>query len=134
MSDQTKEQIRSTVTRLNDAWFRGRFDELPQYFDENAVLAHPGFERRTVGRQAIIDSYAEFARAATIHHFHAGEIQVDESGESIVTVSPWEMRYEYSGQTFDERGWDLLVFSRRDSGWRVVWRTVLLDTTPRAET
>ena len=122
------DDIKSIVGRINDAWLNGRFEELHAYFDENVVLAHPGFEKRTAGRTALIDSYAEFARTATIHHFNAQEPDVDVSGDTAIATTPWEMRYTYAGQTLEERGWDLLVFRRTPPGWRVVWRTVILNT------
>ncbi|HUF24505.1 MAG TPA: nuclear transport factor 2 family protein [Vicinamibacterales bacterium] len=122
------DDIKSIVGKINDAWLNSRFDELHEYFDENVVLAHPGFEKRTAGRTALIDSYAEFARAATIHHFNAQEPTVDISGDAAITTTPWEMRYTYAGQTLEERGWDMLVFRKTSGAWRVVWRTVMLNT------
>ena len=122
------DEIKAIVGKINDAWLNERFDELPQYFDENVVLAHPGFEKRTAGRAPLVESYAEFARTATIHHFNAQQPQVDVAGDTAITTMPWEMRYTYAGQTLEERGWDLLVFSRKGGQWRVVWRTVMLNT------
>ena len=106
------------VHAINDAWMHGRFDELREYFHPDVVLAQPGFARRTVGRDALIAAYREFAAEAA-GSFRAGDIRVDEAGDSAVTTMPWT--------TDDERGWDLLVFGKREGRWVVVWRTVVVE-------
>ena len=120
-------ELRDLVRRINDAWQSARWDELREYFHPDAVLAQPGFARRTVGREAVIDSYRDFARDATLHSFTAGEVHIDHAGDSAVTTTPWTMDYEHDGQRVEEHGWDLLVFARREGRWVVVWRTVVVE-------
>jgi Domain of unknown function (DUF4440) len=112
------DNVRMIVAAINDAWLNGRFDELRDYFHPDVVLAQPGMARRVVGREAVIDNYRQFAAEAA-GSFEAGEIRVDDAGESAVTTMPWT--------TDDERGWDLLVFGKRDGRWVVVWRTVVVE-------
>ena len=130
MSERTEHTIREIVERLLRSWLDGHFDELARFFHEDVVLAHPGFDRRTTGRDALVESYVDFGRNATVKHFETGDIQVDRAGHGFVAVTPWRMRYEYSGETFSERGWDILVFENSDSDWQIVWRTVILDDLP----
>jgi hypothetical protein len=106
------------VDAINDAWTHGRFDELRAYFHPEVVLAQPGLARRVIGVDALIDSYRRFAAEAA-GSFRAGETRVDEAGDSAVTTTPWT--------TDDERGWDLLVFGKREGRWVVVWRTVVVE-------
>jgi ketosteroid isomerase-like protein len=120
-------EIKAVVDAITAAWLAGRFDELRQYFHPDAVLAQPGFAGRTVGREALIASYADFAREATIHSFAAGELHIDQTGDSAVTTMPWTMDYELGGQRYEEKGWDLLVFGRREGRWVVLWRTVVVE-------
>jgi hypothetical protein len=40
---------------------------------------------------------------------------------------PWQMDYTFEGERYQERGWDLLVFGKRDGQWVVVWRTVVVE-------
>ena len=120
-------ELREIVTRINSAWLTRRFDELRDYFHPDVVLAQPGLARRTVGREALIDSYRQFVSEATIHSFTPGETHVDEAAESAVTTTPWEMDYTIEGQRYQERGWDLLVFGKREGRWVVVWRTVVVE-------
>lgn len=119
--------IPDIVAAINSAWLSGRFDELRDYFHPDVVLAQPGFARRTTGRDALIASYRDFVQNATIHSFTPGEVQVDAATDSAVTTMPWSMDYTMNGQRYDERGWDLLVFGKRDGRWMVVWRTVVVE-------
>jgi ketosteroid isomerase-like protein len=120
-------ELRLVVAAINDAWLYGRFDELRDYFHPDVVLAQPGFGGRTVGRQALIENYRQFAREATLRSFTAGEVHIDAAGDSAVTTMPWTMEYEIAGAQYEERGWDLLVFGKRDGRWVVVWRTVVVE-------
>lgn len=117
----------AVIAAINDAWLHGRFDELEEYFHPDVVLARPGFASRTVGRDALIDSYREFAAEGTIHSFAAEEPHVDAAGDSAVTTTRWTIDYSTSGQRSVEHGWDLLVFGKRDGRWVVVWRTVVME-------
>jgi len=119
--------LHEIVRNINDAWLHGRFDELRDYFHPDVVLAQPGVAKRMVGRDALIDSYRQFAASATIHSFTTGDVQVDGGGDSAVTTMPWEMDYTIEGQRYQERGWDLLVFGKREGRWVVVWRTVVVE-------
>jgi hypothetical protein len=121
------EQIKSDVARLNETWLAGRFDELTGFFHPGVVLAPPGFGPRTVGRDALIASYVEFAAQALVIEFTTGEIQADHAGATIVTACPWKMTYEYRDATFTESGWDVLVFAEETGRWAVVWRTMVID-------
>jgi len=121
------DEIRSIVAAINAAWLAGRFDELREYFHPDVVLAQPGFAKRTVGRDALIDSYRQFTRNATIHSFTPGEVQVDGTSDSAVTTMPWEMDYTFEEKRYHDRGWDLLVFGKREGRWVVVWRTVVVE-------
>ena len=114
------DDIRSMVAAINAAWLEGRFDDLLQYFHPDVVLAQPGLAKRVVGRGAMIESYRQMGK---IHSYTPGEIQVD----GTVSTMPWEMDYTVEGRRYQERGWDLLVFGKRDGRWVVVWRTVVVE-------
>jgi ketosteroid isomerase-like protein len=121
------DELKKIVTAINDAWQAGRYDDLRDYFHPDVVAAQPGFAQRTVGREPLIDGYRDFMHNAVIHSFSTGETHVDHAGDSAVTTTSWSMDYEFGGQRYDERGWDLLVFGRREGKWQVVWRTVVVD-------
>jgi len=121
------DEINAIVEKINAAWLAGRFDELREYFHPDVVVAQPGFGGRTVGREALIAGYADFTRDATIHSFTTGEVHIDQTAGSAVTTMPWTMDYEFGGQRYEEKGWELLVFGRLDGRWVVVWRTMVVE-------
>jgi ketosteroid isomerase-like protein len=120
--------IANRVREITDLWRAGAFSELEKYFHPDVVLAHPRFEQRTVGRDKLIASYADFASQARIHELTLGEVRVDLVGASAIAVTPWRMKYELESGTYDESGWDILVFNEHEGAWVVVWRTVVLDS------
>src|SRR5258707_6504907 len=80
------DELKAVVAAINAAWLEGRFDDLPQYFHPDVVLAQPGRAKRTVGREAVVDSYRQFMAEATIHSFTPGEVHIDGAGDSAVTT------------------------------------------------
>lgn len=79
------------------------------------------------GRDAIIDSYRDFAGRATIHEFQAREPLVEVFRNAAVATMPFRIGYEYEGKASSESGTDVLVFEKGIDGWRVVWRTVVVS-------
>jgi ketosteroid isomerase-like protein len=125
--DGDRDDIKAVVERITAAWSSGHFDELRPYFHPDVVQARPGFAGRTVGRDALVAGYAEFARQATIHSLTTGEIHIDQTGDSAVTTMPWTMDYEINGERYQEHGWELFVFGRHEDQWLVVWRTLVVE-------
>jgi hypothetical protein len=124
--EQHREEIRSLVARINDAWSQGRPSDLDQYFDEHMVIRGPAFEEMGRGRQACVQSYVDFLNAAKVHRFKVSEPTVDLHGDTAVAAYLWEMTYEMDGQTFTESGHDLFVFSHTSGAWLAIWRAMLV--------
>jgi hypothetical protein len=131
MSD-IAQQIAHRVRELNDAWRSERFSELEQFFHPEVVLVHPRFEMRTTGRDALIESYADFASKSRILEFTMEPVEVDVIASSAVATTAWRMKYEYESVISDESGWDVLLFNRHEGAWVVVWRTVVLGAAETA--
>jgi len=112
------------LNRITAAWRTGRFQEMAAYLDEHVAVAFPGFAGHLEGRQALIDSFAAFAREASIHDYRQGEVRVDGSGGVAVAQYPFEMVYEREGARWRSKGWDVWVFERRGAEWIAVWRTM----------
>ncbi len=117
--------VRNVVRSMNAAWLDGRIDDLEPFFDENVVLAPPGGADRILGREAMIRSFRDYTEQATTHHFDEQEIHVDVIESVAVAVLHFSIRYEFSGQIFDETGTDLYVLTGSEGSWRIVWRTRL---------
>lgn len=116
-------QIRSAVREINEHWQAGRYDRIGALLAEGAVIAPPGFDGRVRGRDAYVQSYRDYDQAATTLEFSMGEPQVDVVGDVAVAVTPFDVVYELDGTRHHEKGQNILVFSRRQGEWAVVWRT-----------
>jgi hypothetical protein len=118
------------LTRINQAWVQGRFEELNECFHENMMIVGPGFQAMGKGREACIRSYREFSAAAVVHEYNEREPTIDVWANTAVAVYGWEIVYEIKGQRSRESGQDLFVFAREEGVWRTVWRAMLPSAPP----
>lgn len=123
---EIRREIVKVLSRIENAWTRGRTEELRACFREDGVLVGPDLEHRLEGRGPIVDSYTEFLRDATMLAFHSGPPMVDVFGETAVAVTPWTAEYEIEGAVHSDAGNDLLVLTRGQEGWEVAWRTLVV--------
>lgn len=120
-----EDAIRARIDALNEAWQAGRFDDLGQYFHQDARLVAPGFGSQVSGRDAIVGTYRDFAASATIDSFHLEVPTIQQWGDTAVATTVFSMTYTFGGGTYTESGHDILVLARHDGEWVVVWRTVI---------
>ncbi len=124
-------KIREIVAAINEAWVIGDYDAMGPYVAEHVVMAPPGLEdARVLGRAAFIASYRQFAEVAKTREFSAGVPRVDVIGDTAVATCPFTIAYELEGETYREKGIDVLVFSRPAGDWKVVWRTLISEPEP----
>jgi len=119
------DEIKQVIERINRAWREGRFDEIGPCFHSRAVIVPPGFGGRVEGARACVKSYRDFTAAAKIQKCEERDFAVDTWGDTAVVSYRFEISYDMQGRRYDETGRDLMVLSRRDGRWRVVWRTLL---------
>jgi len=105
-----------------------RYAEIGELLSEDAVIAPPGFDGRIRGREAYVESYRAYDQAATTHEFSPGEPEIDIVGDVAVSVCPFSIVYELDGKTYREKGREVLVFSRSAGEWKVVWRTMQVES------
>jgi ketosteroid isomerase-like protein len=121
------EAIKGAVRAINEHWQLKQYDRIGDFLAAEAVVAPPGLAHRIRGRGAYAQSYRDYDQAATTLEFSAGEPDVDVIGDVAVAVCPFHIVYEVQGARHDERGHDILVFSRSSGKWLVVWRTMLVE-------
>ena len=128
MTDEQRE-IWDLVRRSNRAWLAGAAHEVGSLFEEGAVLIAPRLQGRVDGREAIVRSYEDYVHHARTHAFEELEHQVDVFGDTAVATYRFSVRYTINGEEgeHDEVGQEILVFRRGPGGWKVVWRTQLID-------
>lgn len=128
MTDQTgiqdAEVIRGILEEINTAWTAGRAADLAPYFHPDIVLVAPGFAQRTAGRDACIQSFADFSQNATVQDFTTADFFIDHWGDTAVATYRYDITYTMKDTQFHDTGTDLYVFQRNGGGWQAVWRTM----------
>jgi hypothetical protein len=129
MGSEPKQEIRALLGRINDAWLKGRPEDLPSALDdcfsEDMVFVGPSLEVVARGREACVGGYIDFVRAAKIDRCHLSDPAIEVSGGTAVAFYGWEMAYTLNEQEHRESGHDVFVFTRTDGKWHAVWRALL---------
>jgi len=125
------EQIRDLLERVNDAWLKGRPDDLERALDgcfhPEAVIKGPGFRQMGKGERECIKSYADFVRQAEIRECTLSEPEIDVFGDTAVATYGWQMTYALDGREYKESGHDLFVLTKTPGRWQAAWRMLLPD-------
>ena len=127
MDRALQHEIQGVVTEINQAWLKGRVDDLTQIFHENMVIVGPDFQELSRGKASCVKSYRDFLAQAHIIDYRESECIVDQWAEVAVATSPWEMTYALGGQRYRESGHDTFIFKQEDGRWQAVWRLMTVD-------
>ncbi len=103
------DQIRQALSAINRAWRERRFDAMEALVDENIVMRGPGLKEFGRGRQAFIQSYADFMSQSNVTEYRESNHAVDIWGDIAAARYDWAMTYEQKGQTKTEHGQDMFV-------------------------
>jgi uncharacterized protein (TIGR02246 family) len=117
--------IRDVLRTINDAWRRGRVEELGEYFHPEAVIVAPGFRKRAQGRDECMQSYKDFVAATKVTDYQESDMTVDIWGDTAVASYHYEIAWEVKGQPYRDSGRDVFVLRREGGKWLVVWRTLV---------
>lgn len=125
MSTTDRDDVRTVLARINQAWLAGRPNDLSDLFHPSIVMVIPGLVDRVKGRDALIAGFVDFCSHAKVHEYQETDLQVDAIGDSAVATFAYQMIYERSGERYRAKGRDLWVFTRAVTGWLAVWRTMI---------
>jgi uncharacterized protein (TIGR02246 family) len=123
--------IRRVVAGISTAWRSKRIAELHDLFADDVVLIAPGARARLQGRAAVVETYREFAESTANHDYSESDLAVDVFGDTAIATYRFEIAWTRDNARYRETGTDVLVLAHRDGAWRVVWRTIAPDPTPR---
>jgi len=115
--------IWQAIEAANAAWIDGDPEGVAPLFAEDVVLVAPGLTAAVEGRSAMVQSFVDYAAVAHTEAFEPLEHRVDVAGDTAVATYTYRVRYELDGARHDEQGQEILVFRRRDDGWKAIWRT-----------
>jgi len=123
--------VRGVIEAINAAWSAADADgieaRLRPLFGASMTIVGPGMRTMASGREAAIESYADFVRVADIDLFEAQPATVQiEDGTAIATYR-WRLCYGIEGTDYDETGHDVFVLRRDGERWIAVWRAMLPD-------
>jgi ketosteroid isomerase-like protein len=122
--ESERNAIVHVVNKINESWLAKNYNGIGSCLDDNVIMAAPGSTNRIKGREAYVQSYRDYDTVAKTLQFNIEEPQIDIIGDTAVTICPFDVTYELKGKIYHERGSDILILVRKNSDWRVVWRTM----------
>lgn len=123
MSAEDVDRIWDKIEASNRAWTSGHPERTAALFAPEAVMIAPGVAGVVEGRDALVNSYVEYAKIATTHAFEVTAKDVRVFEDLAVATYRFRVVYELSGVRHEEDGQETLVLRAADGDWRVVWRT-----------
>ena len=108
--EPVKQEIWQTLRALNDAWTKGKPDDLKNHFHDNMVAITATDRERLEGKEACFNSWSNFAKAATIHHWKEIDPRIQIYDNSAVVTYYFDMSFDMEGQTVNLGGRDMFVF------------------------
>ncbi|MCI0442562.1 nuclear transport factor 2 family protein [bacterium] len=118
------ESVLRVVNKINESWLAKNYDEIGSCLDDSVIIAAPGSNNRIKGREAYVQSYRDYDTVAKTLQFNTEEPQIDIIGDTAVAICPFDITYELKDKIYHERGSEILILVRKNSEWRVVWRTM----------
>jgi hypothetical protein len=117
------------VRRINAAWLEGHFDGLDELFHDRVVVVGPDGTRYAEGKPAVIESYRDFGRRATVSDYRESDGEIDVFEATAVVSYRYDITYSIDGQSSQEAGRDIMVLEKYDGCWLAVWRMVTAQAT-----
>lgn len=118
--DPVKLEVWQTLRALNDAWTKGKPDDLKNYFHSDMVAITATERERLEGREACFTSWNNFAKAAKIHDWKELEPRIQIYGNTAVVTYYFDMSFDMGGQTVKLGGRDMFVFVKENEKWWAV--------------
>lgn len=119
---QDQSQIEHLISTLNDAWPNEDYDKVRELLDEDVVFVNPDYSMEVTGRNECADTFRQFMETATLNQVEVTEPHVHVWGSTAIGHYEFSIQYELDGKEHEEEGIDILVFTKREDGWKIVWR------------
>lgn len=122
------EAIKGIVHTINECWRLKDYEGIGSYLADDVVIAPPHSDKRIRGRTAYVQSYRDYDQVAETLEYLPGDPEVDFIGNTAVAVYPFEVVYKFQGARHHEQGHNILVFTFTQGQWKIVWRTMKVET------
>jgi ketosteroid isomerase-like protein len=117
------------VKKLNSLWLQSVpgtiAPAIREFFTDDVVIVGPNLQRVAGGRDAVAQSYDDFASRAKVLGAQFGDPVADEFAAVAVATMPWALTYEFEGIRVSEHGHEVYVLRCEDSVWKVCWRQIV---------
>ena len=120
-----KSEIRRTVEGINEASRKGDIEVLKDLCHKDVVIVPPGFVQRAEGRDTYLKSVEDFCISGTVLEYKELSMKIDIFGDVAIVYYSYETKWEMEGKTFSEKGNDVMVLSRDEGKWLLIWRTLI---------
>ena len=124
-NNDLKNVIRQTVQGINEASRKGDIEALKQFCHKYVVIVPPGFVQRAEGRDTYLKSVEDFCAAGTVLEYKELAMKIDVFGDVAIVYYSYETKWEMEDKTFSEKGNDVMVLSRDEGKWLLIWRTLI---------
>lgn len=131
--DET-EIVRRAFEAIQIAWRSGNTAALRPLFHPDMIIVGPDYQRFATGRQAAIESYAEFAANTQVVAYSAEPPEIHVWGDTAICSVRWTLTWQRTAGQVAEKGSDQLVFSRFEDEWLAVYRLILFEPQEPAPT
>ncbi|MCZ6617298.1 MAG: nuclear transport factor 2 family protein [Gammaproteobacteria bacterium] len=116
------QDIEGFVRELNNTWQQGKLEELTRFYHPDVVLLPPDAGEPIYGRSAVIDTYGDFASAATLHEFVISSLEVFDFAATAVVHMGFAVEFSLQQQRLRESGLEVYVLNITDGEPAIVWR------------
>lgn len=133
MAENEKDKIWEIIESINNLWTNGQAEHLGPFYDDKVIHADKEFETLTSTKDELLYSFKSFCDNARINSFAESEQEIEVIGTTAVASYTWSIKYDMNAKSYDEKGKELLVFSKETGKWLVVWRVLLPDKKSNSE-
>ena len=124
-NNDLKNEIRRVVEAINEASRKGDIEALKCFCHKDVVIVPPGFVQRAEGRDTYLKSVEDFFDTGNVLEYKELSMKIDVFGNTAIVYYRYETKWEMEGKTFSETGNDVMVLSRNEGKWLLIWRTLI---------
>ena len=124
------EAIKDIVHAINECWRLKDYEGIGSYLADDVIVAPPQSDKRIHGRAAYVQSYRDYDQTAETLEYLPGNRKVDLIGDTAIAICPFEVVYKLQSAKHHEQGQNILVFRFSQGSWKIVWRTMKVETIP----
>lgn len=117
-----QQEIWTIIQKINQSWKIGNFSDFDKYFHENIVFNSPDFRNEINGKIACVQTYQNFADNSEVLMYEENNPKIVITENTAIATYEFEMRYKQNGKIYHETGIDILVLSKAENIWKVIWR------------